>query len=93
MQVIQLKFTHRKYIIHPNEYIISPINLLSLLFCRSGQPFPLAQMGINVKKKQPKNPKPSSEIGSRNKLKENFSGQVSKLAFLNKEFQKRKLSF
>lgn len=52
MQVIQLKFTHRKYIIHPNEYILSAINLLSLLFRRSGQPFPLSQMGIHVKKNQ-----------------------------------------
>lgn len=25
MQVVQLKFTHRKYIIYQNEYIISPI--------------------------------------------------------------------
>lgn len=71
MQVVQLKFTHRKYIIHQNEYIISPINLLSLLFSISDQPSTLPRMGIHVKKK------PTLKWAA--KIKEHFSGQISKL--------------
>lgn len=50
IQVVQLKFTQRKYITHQNECIISPINLLALLFSRSEQPSLFPQMGIHVGK-------------------------------------------
>jgi len=82
MQVVQLKLTYRKYIIHQNEYITSPINLHPLFFSRTGQPSTLPQMEIHVKKKTTK-PKQHG-MGSRNKGKKN-PAHINKLSFLNKE--------
>lgn len=81
MQVVQLKLTYRKYIIHQNEYITSPINLHPLFFSRTGQPSTLPQMEIHIKKKtqNPNNMEWAAEI------KEKNPAHINKLSFLNKE--------
>ena len=77
MQVVQLKLTYRKYIIHQNEYITSPINLHPLFFSRTGQPSPLPQMEIHIKKKtqNPNNMEWAAEI------KEKNPAHINKLSF------------
>lgn len=78
MQVVQLKLTYRKYIIHQNEYITSPINLHPLFFSRTGQPSTLPQMEIHIKKKKTQNP---NNMEWAAEIKEKNPGHINKLSF------------